>query len=197
MIRLYYATPGSLSIRELYERADSNTRKIFDESAKAAHDYCSLFCRVLSDIGIAECGVDPEQLETYKNEFGKEYVKDRDIYYNVSHTYELLCSAVSDSEIGVDCETVNERDWQALSERFFTQRECEVIKAAEDPLDEFFRIWTKKESYVKYTGEGLSRPLDSFDTADLEDIQTTYKIANTYLTVTGDISHIRFTKEGN
>lgn len=197
MIRLYYAVPGSLSIRELYERADTNTRKIFDDSAKAAHDYCSLFCRVLSDIGIAECGADPEQLETYKNEHGKEYVKDRDIYYNVSHTYELLCSAVSDSEIGVDCETVSERDWEALSERFFTDREYTQIKAAPDPLDEFIRIWTKKESYVKYTGEGLSRPLDSFDVKDIENIQTTYKIANTYLTVTGDITHIRFMKEGN
>ena len=197
MIRLYYAIPGSLSIRELYERADSNTRKIFDDSAKAAHDYYSLFCRVLSDIGIAEYGADPEQLQIYKNEFGKEYVKDRDIYYNVSHTCGLLCSAVSDSEIGVDCETVSEKDWEALAQRFFTKREYEAIKASTDPLDEFFRIWTKKESYVKYTGEGLSRPLDSFDTADIEDIQTTYKIANTYLTVTGDISHIRFTKEGS
>ncbi|MBQ7699992.1 MAG: 4'-phosphopantetheinyl transferase superfamily protein [Clostridia bacterium] len=197
MIRLYYAVPGSLSIRELYERADSNTRKIFDDSAKAAHDYYSLFCRVLSDIGIAEYGADPEQLEIYKNEFGKEYIKDRDIYYNVSHTYGLLCSAVSDSEIGVDCETVCEKEWDALAERFFTQREYEAIKAADDPLDEFFRVWTKKESYVKYTGEGLSRPLGSFDVKDIEDIQTTYKIANTYLTITGDISHIRFTKEGN
>ena len=196
MIRLYYAVPGSLSIRELYERADTHTRQVFDDSAKAAHDYCSLFCRVLSDVGIAEYGADPEQLEIYKNDFGKEYVKDRDIYYNVSHTYELLCSAVSDGEIGVDCETVSEKDWEALSERFFTKREYEAIKAAADPLDEFFKIWTKKESYVKYTGEGLSRPLDSFDTKDIEDIQTTYKISNTYLTVTGDISHIRFTKEG-
>lgn len=197
MIRLYYAAPGSLSIRELYDRADSNTRKIFDDSAKAAHDYCSLFCRVLSDIGIAECGADPEQLETYKNEFGKEYVKGRDIYFNVSHTLGLLCSAVSDSEIGVDCETVVERDWEELSERFFTKREYEAIKASEDPLDEFIRVWTKKESYVKYTGEGLSRPLNSFDINDIDDIQTTYKINNTYLTVTGDISHIKFMKEGN
>ena len=197
MIRLYYAAPGSLSIRELYERADTHTRKVFDDSAKDARDYCSLYCRVLSDIGIAEYGADPETLEIYKNDFGKEYIKDRNIYYNVSHTYGLLCSAVSDSEIGVDCETIREKDWEALSKRFFTQREYEAIKASDDPLDEFFRVWTKKESYVKYTGEGLSRSLSSFDVKDLENIQTTYKINTTYLTVTGDISHIRFTKEGN
>ena len=197
MIRLYYAVPGSLSIRELYERADSNTRRIFDDSAKAAHDYCSLFCRVLSDIGLAEYGMDPEQLQIYKNEFGKEYIVDKPVYYNVSHSRELLCSAVSDSEIGVDCETVCEKDWNALSSRFFTKREYEAIRDSSDPLNEFFCVWTKKESYVKYTGEGLSRPLDSFDVKDIENIQTTYRIANTYLTVTGDISHIRFMKEGN
>ena len=197
MIRLYYAVPGSLSIRELYERADTTSRQVFDDSQKAARDYCSLFCRVLSDIGIAEYGADPEQIELYKNEFGKEYIKDKNIFYNVSHTRELLCSAVSDCEIGVDCETVCEKDWEALSKRYFTEREYEAIKHSDDPLDEFIRVWTKKESYVKYTGEGLSRPLSSFDVFELENIQTTYKINNTYLTVTGDISHIRFMKEGN
>ena len=82
MIRLYYAAPGSLSIRELYERADTHTRQVFDDSAKDARDYCSLYCRVLSDIGIAEYGADPEMLEIYKNDFGKEYIKDRNIFYN-------------------------------------------------------------------------------------------------------------------
>ena len=196
MISIYYAYPGSLSIRELYERADTHSRKIFDDSAKGAPDYCSLFCRVLSDIGIAEYGADPEMLEIYKNEHGKEYVADRQIFYNVSHTKELLCSAVSDSDVGIDCETVSDRDYEALSARFFTEREHKEITESRDPLDTFIKIWTKKESYVKYTGAGLSTPLDSFDVADIEDIQTTCKIGNTYLTVTGDISHIRFTKEG-
>ena len=196
MIRLYYAAPGSLSIRELYERADTRSRCIFDDSAKAAHDYCSLFCRVLSDIGITEYGADPEHIEYYKNEHGKEYIKNRQIYFNISHSVGLLCSAVSDSETGIDCETVREMDYEALSKRFFTKREHGSIMSSQNPLDEFFRIWTKKESYVKYTGEGLSRPLDSFDTKDLEDVQSTYRIGGTYLTVTGDITHIRFMKEG-
>lgn len=197
MTVVYFAVPGSLSIRELYERADTNSRRLFDDSAKAAHDYYSLYCRVLSDIGIAEHGIDPEHIEIYKNEFGKEYIKDKNVFYNVSHTRELLCSAVSDSEIGVDCETIREIDSDALAERFFTKREYESIKNSPDPEDTFFCIWTKKESYVKYTGEGFSRPLNSFDVADIEDMQTTYRIANTFLTVTGDISHIRFMKEGN
>lgn len=196
MISIYYAYPGSLSIRELYDRADTHSRKVFDDSAKAATDYCSLFCRVLSDIGIAEFGADPELLELSKNEYGKEYIVDRQIFYNVSHTKELLCSAVSDSEVGVDCETVCERDYKELSERFFTKREHEMIMNSHDPLDTFICVWTKKESYVKYTGTGLSTPLDSFDVADIEDMQSTYKIGNSYLTVTGEISHIKFIKEG-
>ena len=196
MISLYYALPGTLSIRELYDRADTLSRRLFDESSKGVNAYYSLFCRVLSDIGIAEYGADPEQIEIYKNEHGKEYIKDRDIFRNVSHTKGLLCSAVSDTEVGVDCETASDRDFDGLAKRFFTKAEQERILAAKDPKDEFFRIWTKKESYVKYTGEGLSRPLDSFDTADLENIQSTFKIGDTYITVTGDISHIRFIKEG-
>ena len=108
----------------------------------------------------------------------------------------VVCSAVSDHDVGVDCETVREIDYEALSKRFFTQPEYERIKGAADPADEFFRIWTKKESYVKFTGEGFSRPLSSFDVADIEDIQTTFRIGNTYITLTGDVTHVKFIKEG-
>ncbi|MBO4421908.1 MAG: 4'-phosphopantetheinyl transferase superfamily protein [Clostridia bacterium] len=196
MISIYYAVPGSLSIRELYDRADSYSRRVFDESSKAAPAYYSLFCRVLSDIGIAEYGADPETVALYKNEFGKEYIKDRQIFYNVAHTKELVCSAVSETEVGVDCETVYDIDYGPLSKRFFTPAEHEKIMSSTDPLHEFFRIWTKKESYVKYTGEGFARPLNSFEVSDIYDMQATYRFGNTYLTVTGDISHIRFMKEG-
>ncbi|MBP5209042.1 MAG: 4'-phosphopantetheinyl transferase superfamily protein [Clostridia bacterium] len=196
MISLYYSEPGSISIRELYERADTNSRKIFDESEKELVAYLSLFCRVLTDVGLADLGADPDQITVVKNEHGKEYVQDRGIYYNVSHTSGLVCSAVSDHDVGVDCETVREIDHEALSKRFFTQSEYERIKGAPDPLDEFFCIWTKKESYVKFTGEGFSRPLSSFDVSDIEDIQTTLRIGNTYITLTGDVTHVKFIKEG-
>ncbi len=196
MISLYYAEPGSISIRELYDRADTHARAVFDDSNKDLRSYLSFFCRVMTDVGIAEFGADPENLTFSKNEHGKEYINNRNIFFNVSHTSGLVCSAVSDSEVGVDCETLREIDWQALSERYFTRRECEAINASPEPVCEFFRIWTKKESYVKYTGEGFSRPLPSFDSSELDAIQATFRIGNTFVTVTGDVSHIRFIKEG-
>ena len=196
MISLYYAEPGSISIRELYDRADTHTRAIFDDSNKDLPSYLSFFCRVMTDVGIAEFGADPEDLTFSKNDHGKEYINDKNIYFNVSHTSGLVCSAVSDSEVGVDCETLREIDWQALSERYFTEAERAVINGSPEPECEFFRIWTKKESYVKYTGEGLSRPLQAGTERLTVDEQATFRIGNTFVTVTGDVSHIRFIKEG-
>lgn len=196
MISLYYAEPGSISIRELYDRADTYSRGLFDESNKDLPAYMSFFCRVMTDVGIAEFGADPEHLTIIKNEYGKEYIKNKGIFYNVSHTGGLLCAAVSDSEVGVDCETIREVDHLALAKRYFTDAEYESVRKSDDPEDEFFRIWTKKESYVKYTGEGFSRPLSSFEVSDVENIQSTFRLGGTYVTLTGDVTHIRFTKEG-
>lgn len=196
MITLYYAEPGCVSIRELYDRADTYSRRVFDDSEKEAPAYMSLFCRVLTDVGLADLGADPEQITIERSKYGKEYVKDRGIYYNVSHTSGLVCSAVSECEVGVDCETVRETDHLALAKRFFTAAEYERIAGADDPADEFFRVWTKKESYVKYTGEGFSRPLSSFDVNDIQDLQSTFRIGNTYVTLTGDVTHVKFIKEG-
>ena len=197
MISLYYAEPGSISIRELYDRADTASKAIFDDSNKDITAYMSFFCRVMTDVGIAEFGADPEKLRVIKNKYGKEYIDGKNIFYNISHSGGLLCSAVSDYEVGVDCETVREIDHLALAKRFFTPAEYDRIAGSADSLDEFFRIWTKKESFVKYTGEGFARHLSSFDVSDIDAIQATFRIGNTFVTLTGDITHIRFIREGN
>ena len=99
-------------------------------------------------------------------ESGKPYVGvGSGMYVSISHSHGLCAAAVSDSEIGVDIEYIDpsrstER-LKRLAERFFSADELAYIKAGADAVDavlpeRFFEVWCAKESYVKYTGAGLS-----------------------------------------
>ena len=68
-----------------------------------------------------------------------------------------------DEPVGVDIEKIRDVNLK-IKDRFFCTAEKENIKTNED----FFRIWTAKESYIKYLGTGLHTPLNSFDTGSLD-----------------------------
>jgi 4'-phosphopantetheinyl transferase len=82
------------------------------------------------------------------------------ISFNLSHSDELaLFAFCSEGLIGVDIEHLRpSTNVVALSKRFFTPREHQrICKASDRAVDEFFRLWTYKEAYLKATGEGLAK----------------------------------------
>ena len=93
---------------------------------------------------------------------GKPYFEASPVHVSISHSDGMCLAAVSDREIGADIERIRPRDTdrkKRLASRFFAPDEAAAVHA--DPA-EFYRIWTAKESFIKYTGEGFSRPLPSF-----------------------------------
>ncbi len=72
--------------------------------------------------------------------------------FNLSHSGDYLVLAVGDVPIGVDIEKIT-RVRPKVMERYFSDSEKE--KVAKEGADAFYEIWTKKESYIKYTGNGL------------------------------------------
>jgi|SRR5579864_4829231 len=87
--------------------------------------------------------------------------------FNVSHTNGLaLMAFVKQRAIGVDVENVGRKiEAERLAERFFSEHERQAMRRLEgDELRAaFFRCWTRKEAYIKATGDGLSLPLHQFD----------------------------------
>ena len=89
--------------------------------------------------------------------------------FNISHSEDRALLAVTTGcEVGVDIEAVR-TDWAPddVARRFFSPHECAWLYAlpAEMRRAAFFRIWSRKEAYIKAHGLGLSMGLDSFDVA--------------------------------
>lgn len=96
------------------------------------------------------------------DENGKLYFTDHDgIYVNLSHSGDYAVCAVHDAPIGVDIQHCRECDMK-MANRFFTEEESEFIRNSTDKNSAFFEIWTKKESFVKAIGKGITIPLNSF-----------------------------------
>ena len=91
----------------------------------------------------------------------------RELQFNISHAGDLVLFAITRGrDIGVDVEKIRAlQDLDLIARRFFSAEENAALyklPATHRP-DAFFRCWTRKEAFIKASGEGLSRPLDSFD----------------------------------
>jgi 4'-phosphopantetheinyl transferase len=92
---------------------------------------------------------------------------DSKVTFNVSHSGGVALLAFSRGrEVGVDVEQVRrDFDLEAIARRFFSSDEQNQLFAlpADEKVPAFFRCWTRKEAYIKATGDGLSLPLSQFD----------------------------------
>ncbi|WP_367155062.1 4'-phosphopantetheinyl transferase superfamily protein [Methylomonas sp. HYX-M1] len=104
--------------------------------------------------------------------YGKPSLACGSLFFNISHTGEMLSIAVTDvSEVGIDIEAVKPRaNLTCLAQRCFSPAEYahwQALPAAEHSAS-FYRLWTKKEAYVKAIGRGIGFGLENceFDPAE-------------------------------
>jgi 4'-phosphopantetheinyl transferase len=98
---------------------------------------------------------------------GKPQLVDDPLQFNLSHSEEIAVYAFAcDMPLGIDVEHIRRLDdLEAIAQRFFSPGEWDAIELMppEERIDAFFRCWTRKEAYIKATGDGLSYPLDQFE----------------------------------
>ncbi len=98
------------------------------------------------------------------NEFGKPYLPQERLRFNVAHSGEWVICGIDDGEIGVDIE-MHHATRLDIAARFFSPEENHLLAQASGPSERlrmFFRIWALKESYAKAIGKGLYCPFESF-----------------------------------
>lgn len=112
----------------------------------------------------------PSEVEFDLAEHGKPRLAGRhatSLRFNVSTSHDWAMLAVTlGREVGIDVERIDSnRADLGIAKRYFAPGEVHALESmGEDEwLHGFFNCWTRKEAFVKATGEGLSRSLDSFE----------------------------------
>ena len=109
-----------------------------------------------------QLGLSNEQTLTInRHERGKPYLPAHPgLHFNQSDSGEWMVIGTASSEIGIDIEKIRPRPYDALLNRWFLPEERLAVEAVqrkqpEKSLTEFIRLWTCKESILKYIGCGL------------------------------------------
>jgi len=88
------------------------------------------------------------------------------IQFSVSHSHALaLLAFAARLQLGIDVESIRPDFATAeIAERYFSPEEIAELRALPSSLqpEGFFLCWTRKEAYLKATGEGLHVALQSF-----------------------------------
>ena len=82
---------------------------------------------------------------------GKPYWVGSPWHFSLCHTRQAIFCAISDRIVGLDAEKIRPVSPATVS-RVLSPEELRQFDGSEEG---FMRLWTLKEAYVKYTGEGL------------------------------------------
>lgn len=117
----------------------------------------------------AYLGVEPGSVRLITNPHGKPLLSDSantSLHFSVSHAGPLVVIAITrETPVGVDVEEVTtDIPHREMASRFFSSSELRDLdqRPADDQIDHFFSVWTRKEAYLKGIGTGLSLPPDGF-----------------------------------
>ena len=112
-------------------------------------------------------GVREDQMRFLKRENGKPYLESGSLFFNVSHSKGWAAIAITrEGEVGVDLEETSRiLSFSELASQFFSRAEGEIFfSLSENKQRElFYRLWTRKEAFLKAKGTGITKGLDYYE----------------------------------
>lgn len=104
--------------------------------------------------------IDYKDLTFYLNKYNKPYIKNKNIYFNISHSYNYVAVAISNKEIGIDIEKIRPTNINTIN-YFATDNEIKYILEDKTKITRrLFTIYTLKEAYFKMKGTNLDNIKD-------------------------------------
>ena len=110
----------------------------------------------------------PERIQFRYNQWGKPMLDVSNIlHFNLSHSNGVALFAFAKTgEIGVDIEFISpETNIEQTAALVFSKNELALLQSAPPDLRRsiFFKYWTRKEAFMKASGEGFSVAPNGFD----------------------------------
>lgn len=158
-------------IRNINDFNTEDINNFYDKIPKLKKDKISKFknyeSKVRSIIGemnlkelLAKKNISYNSLDYYINKYGKQYLKNDKIFFNISHSFDYVITAISNNEIGIDIEKVRQTPIKIINQ-FATEKEKEYILSSNKNIEErIFKIYTLKEAYFKMLGTNLNNILE-------------------------------------
>ncbi len=140
---------------EAYSLVDADRRQKIDRFKYPNGKNLSLGAGFLLHKALEDIGISDYKLEYRMRD--KPYIAGRDdVFFNISHSGSMVALGLSDKEVGVDIEK-DKHFKESLVNYVFTGEDLSLAKAltASCGLSEdqtFTRLWTAKESIMKYSG---------------------------------------------
>ncbi len=159
VMKITYTTIDDISFEEIKEHLSFLPAERQEKIRRFRFEKDKLLSFAAGMLILSETGDSPL---TY-GEHGKPYCCG--VHFSVSHSGTIAAIAVDAYEVGVDTEVIPSEDRLKIAERFYHPAECAYVRGADDQPLAFCEIWTRKEAYLKMTGEGISADLTAFDSA--------------------------------
>lgn len=119
----------------------------------------------------------PTPVELEYDEHGKPHVytiEGDEIYFSLSHSGDYVACIIADKSCGIDIERHSDRDYEKIARRICTDSELEHVKTKE----EFYQVWTLKESVMKAEGLGLALDMKKIETGIITDGHTVIRVGD-------------------
>lgn len=125
----------------------------------------------LRQICSAYLGIEAGEIAFDCGPYGKPYLTQTTggdtLQFSTSHSHGTALYAVTlGREVGVDIERIRpDMAWQSVTTMCLSTREMAALRtlAPAEQSRAFFRLWTRKEAYIKARGTGLSTRLNQID----------------------------------
>lgn len=174
MVKLYYA-----KITKLYDEScfEEKIKQVKENRQVRILEYCqkkdrcrSLAASLLLKMALEKEGICYEGVCFVEEPGGKPKLLKNRLFFNLAHAQELAVCVISDQEVGVDVERRDRMEGKEqkrklqIAKKILTPEEWKLWEKAGCQTEELISVWTKKESYVKMTGKGLTENLTTVDT---------------------------------
>ena len=167
MIKIYIANISYFRNIDLY--SIENLDIITDSRKKRVQDFKriddKLRCFVAGLMLNYVCNVTNDN-QIFYNKNNKPYLKNSNIYFNISHSGDYVVLAIADKEIGIDIEEIAPIS-DSVAKKVFTKEE-NLWLLKQNNLEAFYKLWTAKESIMKVTGEGFMLVPNTFSVLPIE-----------------------------